>query len=135
MANQIYGLARQAFAAAQIDWVNDTIKAQPVDLADYTLSIDVHDNLDDITAGARVGTAQTLTSKTNVLGVLDAADVSFPGITGDQFEAIVIYKDTGVESTSKLLFYIDTASGLPFTPNGGACNVAWANGADKIAKI
>ena len=32
---------------------------------------------------------------------------------------IVIYKDTGTEATSPLLAMIDTATGLPITPNGG----------------
>ena len=31
----------------------------------------------------------------------------------------MIYKDTGSEATSPLIAYIDTATGLPITPNGG----------------
>ena len=34
-------------------------------------------------------------------------------------EAIVIYVDTGTEATSPLVAFIDTATGLPITPNGG----------------
>jgi len=40
-----------------------------------------------------------------------------------------------VDGDSYMLLYIDTATGLPVTPNGGDINVNWDNGANKIAKI
>ena len=56
-------------------------------------------------------------------------------MTGDPSEALVIYKDTGTESTSPLIMYIDTATGLPVTPNGGDITVTWDNGTNKIFKV
>ena len=50
-------------------------------------------------------------------------------------EAIVIYVDTGTEATSPLIAYIDTATGLPITPNGGDIIVTWDNGVNKIFKV
>jgi hypothetical protein len=51
---------------------------------------------------------------------LDAADFTFPTVTGDQSEALIFWKDTGTDTTSPLLVFLDTAtSGLPVTPNGG----------------
>lgn len=135
MANALYGLAREAFLNGDIDWAANTIKAVLVDAADYTLSIDTHDNLDDVPSGARVGTPQTLGSKTSTLGVADAANITFPTVTGDPCEALVIYVDSGVESTSKLIAYIDSATGLPVTPNGGDINVNWDDGANRIFKL
>jgi hypothetical protein len=62
--------------------------------------------------------------------------VTFTAVTGDPCEAIVIWQDTGVESTSRLIAYIDTASsGLPVTPNGGDITIAWDSGANKIFKL
>jgi hypothetical protein len=135
MATALYGKGREGFLAGDIDWDTNTIKAVLVDAADYTVSIDVDDNLDDIPAGARVATSAALGSKTVTLGVADAADISFTAVTGDVSEAIVLYKDTGTESTSRLIAYIDNATGLPVTPNGGDINVAWDNGANKIFKL
>jgi hypothetical protein len=106
-----------------------------VDSADYTLSIDVHDNLDDIPAGARVATSGALASKTVTLGVADAADVTISSVSGDQFEYIILYKDTGVEGTSRLIACIDTATGLPCTPSGGDITIQWDSGANKIFKL
>lgn len=136
MANALYGKGREAFGNAGINWGSDTIKAILVDTGSYTVSIDVHDNLDDVPGGARVGTAVTLASKTNTLGVFDAADISFTGLSSaPSIEALVIYKDTGVESTSTLIAYIDTATGLPVSAGATQVDVAWDSGANKIFKL
>lgn len=91
--------------------------------------------LSDLPSVGRVGTPQTLGSKTNTLGVLDAADVTFPSVTGDQSEAVAVYKDTGTEATSLLLLLMDAGTGLPVTPNGGNISIVFDNGPFKIARI
>ena len=91
--------------------------------------------LSDIPSAARVSTAGPLTSKTSTAGVADAADVTFSLVSGDQSEAIVIYVDTGNESTSSLVAYIHQATGLPVTPSGGDIQIVWDNGANKIFKL
>lgn len=135
MTNALYGKARQAFLDGDLDWSAQTIKAVLVDLADYTPQIDTHEFLSDIPAGARVATSAAFTSKTSTLGVADAADISFTTVVGDQAEALVIYQDTGTVGTSRLIAFIDTATGLPVTPNGGNINVTWDNGANRIFKL
>lgn len=133
MANALYGKGRAAFGNAQIDWVDDTIKAMLVDTADYTVSIDTHEFLSDVPAGAREETI-TLTGKTNVLGVMDADDAVFTGTSGDPCEAIILYKDTGDPATSPLIAYIDTATGLPVTL-GSDVTIRWAAASPKIFKL
>lgn len=132
MANALYGLGRQAFLDGDIDYSADSIKVILVDDADYTVSIDTDQFLSDVPAGARVATSGNFASKTSTLGTADAADVTFSAVTGDQSEALVIYQDTGVEGTSRLIAYIDTATGLPVTPNGGDITVQWDAGANRI---
>lgn len=136
MANAFYGKGREAFGNGSVSWTGDTIKAQLVDTALYTVDIDAHDNLDDIPGGARIGAPVTLTGKANVLGVFDAADLSFTGLTSaPTVEAIVIYKDSGAEFSSTLIAYIDTATGLPVPAGATQVNVTWDNGANKIGKL
>lgn len=136
MSNAMYGKGREAFANAQINWGTDTIKAVLVDTAAYTVAIDTHEFLSDIPVGARVGTAATLASKANVLGVLDAADIIYTGLTSaPSIEALVIYKDTGAEGTSRLIAYIDTGTGLPVAAGATQVDIAWDNGANKIMKL
>jgi hypothetical protein len=44
------------------------------------------------------------------------ADGVLASVSGDQSEALIIYKDTGAEGTSPLIAYIDTVTGLPVNP-------------------
>lgn len=135
MANQFYGKAREAFSSGLIDWVNDTVKVVLGRTSGYTVSINTHDFLDDIPSGARVATA-TLASKTNLLGVLDAADAVFTSVpAGAACDFMAIYKDTGTEGTSRLIVYVDTYAGLPITPNGGNINLALDNGGNRIGVL
>jgi hypothetical protein len=133
MANAIYGLARKKFLDGDIDLLVDDIKVVLVDSAVYTVSIDVDEFLDDITSV--IATSGNLASKTTTLGVFDAADITFTAVSGAVSEILVVYKDTGTASTSPLIAYIDTATGLPVTPNGGDITVTWDSGGDKIFKI
>lgn len=79
-----------------------------------------------IVLGNRVGTPTALTSQTvSSAGVFDAADITFSAVSGSQITQVVIYKATGTETTSSLLVYFDTMTGLPVTPNGGDITIAW----------
>ena len=133
MANALYGKGREGFLDGSIDWDTDTIKMVLVD-STYAVSIDVHDNLDDILAGKRVATSAALGTKTVTLGVADAADVATFTAPGS-FSFIVLYKDSGVEATSRLICYVDTATGLPCAPAGADVSIAFDNGANKIFKL
>lgn len=135
MSNTLYDKARQRFAEAQINWLTDTIKAILVDSGNYTANFSTHEFLSDVSATARIAGPVTLTSKSTTGGACDAADLTFTSVSGASIETIILYKDTGVEGTSPLIAYIDTATGLPITPNGGDIIVTWDNGPNKIFKL
>jgi len=81
-----------------------------------------HEFLSDLSG--RVGTDQTLTTKTFTDGQFDSDNPSWTSVTGATVEAVVLYIDTGVAGTSHLVAYIDTGqTGLPVTPNGGDINL------------
>lgn len=127
MANAIYPKYKQALAdgAANISLSSGTVKVVLVDLADYAYSA-AHDFLDDVPVAARVAISGALTSKTTTDGLFDAADVTLSSVTGDPCEALIIFIDTGVEATSRLVAFMDTGvTGLPVTPNGGNINIVW----------
>ncbi|TXL71200.1 hypothetical protein FHP25_31315 [Vineibacter terrae] len=133
MANAIYPKFKEAVlkGAANVDLTTGTIKVALVDLADYTYNA-AHDFLDDVPVGARVAVG-TITNPTVLNNIFDGDDVVLSLVTGDPSEALVIYKDTGVEATSRLVAFLDTGvTGLPVTPNGGNITIAWDNGANKI---
>lgn len=134
MANVLYDPARQAFLEADLDWTGQDMRVILVDLADYTFSA-AHQFLTSVPAGARVAVSGALTGKTATNGVADADDVTFTAVAGDQSEALVIYQHTGVDATSRLVAFIDTATGFPITPNGGNITVIWDSGANRIFKL
>lgn len=135
MANAVYIPLKNSYltqAANQVDFDADDIRVILVDNADYTVNLMTDDFLDDVPGAARVAVSSSLTGLSVSGATFDANDVTFSAVTGDSVESIVIYKHTGVESTSRLIAYYDTATNLPVTPNGGDITVSWDSGADKI---
>lgn len=134
MANALYDTGRDAFLTGDIAWGIDDIRAILVDTALYTVDLATHDFLNDIGASSRVATV-ALAGESSAAGVADATDTTFSSVSGATIEAVVLYKHTGVESTSQLIAYIDTATGLPATPGGGDIIIVWDSGANKIFKL
>lgn len=142
MANGLFTAFRNGILgshATRVDLDADTIKACFIDHADDTPNLSTDDFIDDILSAARVpaiASCPTLASKTIGTvgaGVFDAADATFTSLSGDQAESLILFKDTGVESTSNLIAYWDTATGLPLTPNGG--NVTLTFNASGILQV
>lgn len=128
MANVLYPKWKEALlneSATNKGLNSTTVKVTLVDLADYTYS-GAHEFIDDVPSGARVATATLSSGKTITDGVFDADNVTFSSVTGDQSEALIIWIDTGVEGTSRLVAFYDTGvTGLPVTPVGTDIPVAW----------
>lgn len=121
MSNGLYVNFKNAAlgSGTQVDLDTDTIKVILADGADYSVNLTTHDFLNDVAAAARVSTA-TLASKVVASGAFDSADPTFTAVSGDVSELLILYKDTGTESSSALIAYYDTFSaGMPITPNGG----------------
>lgn len=135
MASGLYAFGRESFLNGDIDWASDNIKVLFVDAADYTVNLATHQYHSDVTGAGIVATSGNLSGKSSTGGVADAADLTVATVTGDPFEALVIYKDTGVSGTSILIAYIDDYTGLPCTPNGSNITVAWPNDGNKIFKL
>lgn len=134
MANKFYPKGKEKMLSApQVDWIADTIKAALVSTA-YTYS-DAHEFFSSASASV-VGTPATLSAKTATDGVFDADDVSYAALAaGSTIKALLIYKDTGVASTSPLLGYLDAITGFPMATHGGDVLIPWSNGAAKIFSL
>jgi hypothetical protein len=48
---------------------------------------------------------------------------------------LLMLSNKGSAATNRLIAYIDTATGLPVTPNGANITAVWDNGANKIFKL
>lgn len=135
MANALYDKGREGFLDGSIDWDTNNIKLVFIDEADDTIDLAADDNLDDRAVASRVATSGNLAGKTVTNGVADMDDVVFPNVSGDPFESIDSYKDTGTESTSRFICNVDTATGLPCTPNGADITVIVDAGASRFFKL
>lgn len=125
MSNSVYPKWKEAIIqGAANSSLAGVLKAYLVDTGNYVYSAS-HQFLTDLPAPARIGSPQTLASKTFVNGVVDAADLNFPSLTGVSCEALILALDTGSDATSRLVAYIDSATGLPFTPSGVDQPVIW----------
>jgi hypothetical protein len=138
VSNGLYAKGRQAFLEGSIAILTDDIRVILTDTADYTVNLSTHDFLDDVAAAGRVAVSPNISTggRTSTDGVFNHGVVTFTAATGDPSEALIYYKHTGVEATSRLICYIDSvASGLPVIPNGG--NITWTpdSGANKVFKL
>ena len=106
---------------------------QKNDTGVYTFSTS-HQFRSDVSNSAVISTA-TLSNKTITSGVFDADDATFTSVSGANCEALIIFADTGVQGTSRLVAYIDSATGLPILPNGGDITVAFSAGANRIFSL
>ncbi|MBF0421888.1 MAG: hypothetical protein HQL73_02730 [Magnetococcales bacterium] len=90
--------------------------------------------LSDIPSGARVATT-TLTTCTATNGVLNADPAVFTAVAGASCELVIVYKDTGTESTSPLFILYDSIVGFPFSPSGGNVRIEWPTDSKKMGRI
>lgn len=131
MATQVYNSFKLKLIdnSTKIDLSSDTIKIALV-TSTYSPSIDNHDFFNDITnevsgtgytAGGATLASKTVTQdNTNDKAVFDAADVTWTtsSITA---RGAILYKSTGVSSTSPLIGYIDF--GADKTSDGGTFQI------------
>jgi hypothetical protein len=130
MANALYSKAKEAFLNGSINMVANTITIALVDTGVYTYSA-THQYRNEVSNSAVISST-ALANKTITNGVFDADDATFSSVTGANAEALIIFSDTGIQGTSRLIAYIDSATGLPILPNGGDITVAFSSGSSRI---
>ncbi len=139
MANALFNPARAGFLTASMGWLAGSV---PGTWVPYIMGSWNRDDsavfLSDIPVAVWRARGTYLTSKTVASGIADAADTTIAGV-GSAGSATAVYivavNETNASQTSLLGFIIDTASGLPFLPNGGDVNVVWDDGANRIFKL
>lgn len=137
VTTDFFGNFAKKLAEAEIDWVSDTIKlalftsdlSPDINTDTYLDDVDGYDTYEVSTSGTGYSRA-TLASKTNTTSggnaSLDAADITWSSATFTARYAI-IFKDTGVESTSIVIGLIDF--GQDVSVSSGDFTITWdANG-------
>lgn len=139
----LYDHAREGFLRGEIVWKEGGSVIKAALVRGYTYSTS-HKFVSDVTgAGGTLVQSETLSSLTNTLGVMDAADGVWEAVPeGTSIPHVIIYQASAVTggsdlatSQQRLIFFIDQAAGLPAVPNGENINVSWSPGADRIGRI
>ena len=135
MSSMLYYKARELFLTRGLDWVTDPLKLQLIDAQQYTPSPS-HIYLSEIPIGARIHDAVELTGRTALNGTADADDITIVGVPADiSVGALIVYRDSGDDSTSHLVGYLNNGNGLPFISNGNDIILTWNNGFNRIFGI
>ena len=136
MANFIYGKAKQSLLNGEFNISSDSLKVLLV-TDSYVPNQNTDQFVSNISSSYIKQRTSSLTNVTNVLGVIDADNVLVTSYSGLPFKALVIYKDSGADSTSRLLAYVDTATGIPFLGINAVTDITinWSNGSNKIISL
>lgn len=125
MANFWYGKAVYHFANGDISWGSNTIKVALVS-SSYSASQNTDEFYSVAVTSGIVSAGVTLTSKTNVLGLMSAANTTWTSVSGSQVTQLVGYVAGGSPGTNDfILFNLSTGTNLPVTPNGGNITASW----------
>ncbi|MBT3239371.1 MAG: hypothetical protein HON98_02585 [Chloroflexi bacterium] len=131
MSSFVYNKAKSAILKGEINLLTDTIKVALVG-SGYTADKDADEFFDDIsnevsgtgyTAGGKVLSNKGITVEdANDLASFDADDPTWT-VSTVTARAAVLYKDTGLASTSPLIAYIDF--GQDFSKAGADFTIQW----------
>lgn len=144
MANALFDPGREGILDGTISASVGVIKV--ILVRGYTFSA-AHKFVSDVTGagGTIVATSAALGTKTFTSGVFNAANLSptwAAVATGTACSCYIIVQTSAVTggadvaaTAQRVIGFIDTATGLPVTPNGGDITVTWDTGANKIFKL
>ena len=134
MGNALYDHGRENFLQGSIDWDADDIRVKSLDEDDHTVNLATDEDVADLAANSDEFASGALATKTEFLGTADADDLTpaFATASGDKFESIIVFLFSGAEAGDMLICNIDTATGLPLTPDGNNIDITWSSGGDKI---
>lgn len=114
----LYVKGREKFLCGEIAWLTDSIRAVFVS-ATYTPNYTTHEFLSDVPLGSRVSISDELASKTATNAWASAERVEWQSVNGQVCTGMVLFKDTGLITTSPLIAHLnENVSNLPLDPTG-----------------
>lgn len=120
MDSRLYNSAREdASGGVGLGWVTGIVRAVLLPSSYVPNFDDVY--LSAIPSGTRIATSQPITGRTNTGGICAGSPAEFLQLSDTRLVAqAVLFKDTGVDATSKLLYFIgeEDLVTTPFQPLG-----------------
>jgi hypothetical protein len=112
-----YNPARTLFATTGINWLTSDIRTLLVNI--QYVPDPSHSFVSDIPPSGIAVRGEVLASKTVEDGFVRAATTRYEDLLlAQEVTGLVLYVDTGVDATSRLLAFMDDELAFPFTPAG-----------------
>lgn len=137
MSNFVYKKAKEAFLNGNINVLNDQLKVLLLNTSEYTANENTDEFVSHIPANGIVKRSEALINTTSSNGVFDADNLTITEYNGDPFEAIALYQYKPSDAEARLIFYIDTSDGLPYSGLNTVSSVTifWNDSIEKILSI
>ena len=137
MANFIYKKAKESLLNGEFNLSSNNLKVLLIDKSLYTPNENLDRYVSDVPSNAIKKRSNSMTNVVSSLGVLDADNISMTDYNGQYFDGIVLYQNGTSDSNSKLIFFIDTSSGLPFVGSNTntPVTIIWSDSNTKILSI
>lgn len=133
MANLLYPSMKEDFLNGTINLLSVSLRVALV-RDGYVVDASSHQFVSDVGSANIAARSDVLENITITDGVLDAENETIVEYGNSGFSYLIIYEDTGNDSTSRLIAYIDTADGLPVNSTAETISITiqWS---DLITKI
>lgn len=126
----IYDAAREGFLDGSLSWTSDTIKAVAI-AEGYVPDFSTHRDLADVPKQYRLATSNALTGKAATNGLATSSVAKFLNVT-KKIEGVLLFNDTGSDSTSRLISFSNVGANLPSHPHGGDAIASWSGALFRI---
>jgi len=136
MANLVYGKAKTGLLNGLINTSASQYALLLVDKSLYSINQLNDEFVSDIPELAIKTRTGNINGITVINGVLDANDLTIVH-DGSYFDAIICYQVGGTDASSRLFFYIDSSTGLPYggSNSSSSITIIWSNTVSKILSL
>lgn len=141
MADQMTNFGRKLHAtgngepSGKLDWVDDPVSVVLIDTSRYTFDV-THKYLSSIPENARVAIVPLVGKYVTESGACGADNVSIPGLVGSNVGALGLVKMVpGDPLNCPFFLWIDSYTGIPGLPTGGAFEIHWPTDSNRIYRI
>ena len=136
MANLVYGKAKTGLLTGLINTSASQYALLLVDKSLYTIDAVSDEFVSNIPALAIKARTENISGITVNNGVLDANDLTILH-NGAAFDAIISYQVGSTDANSRLFFYIDSSTGLPYSGSNSSSSITivWSNTVSKILSL
>lgn len=127
MANEVYPKAKEGMLTGDVDVMGETVRLQMFD--DDVVYDETDEFLSNVT-GTAVGAAVEITNKDVANGQFTGDTSAFTPPNGHTVIALIVFIDTGLASSSRVLAFLDTkddTTPISIPTTGGSMLLHWVD--------